>query len=393
LIKYQLSSRKGAEIYLADLENKTLSQEEVNLLFNGVVPNQNKSSEDDDGGFVLSGHDMEIITRIVTVSMNKSAEVLSVLLNKPVKSERLDINETTWEKVKDIIPPECLLITVNFIEGLQWVNFLVMINRDAAMIAELMMGNTGQVVSDELDDLQLSAVGEAMNQMMGSTATTMSDMFTRKVTISTPVVKKVNLTEESIDFVSRFGSDYVVQVKIHFKLVFEEPISIEIIQLIPIANAIEMIKNLVGGGLAERSESGLQAPPDHKEQSTAQSPTVKVLEEPTPKVTVQQVQFMPFDKKVNVQPVEFNKLELIYDVPLQFTVELGRTEKTLKEILDIGPGSIVGLEKLAGEPVDIMVNGKLIAKGEVIVIDENYGVRIKEILNSEERFSSLKSRG
>ena len=82
-------------------------------------------------------------------------------------------------------------------------------------------------------------------------------------------------------------------------------------------------------------------------------------------------------------------MELIYDVGLQITVELGRTEKTLQEILEIGPGSIVGLDKLAGEPLDILVNGKLLARGEVIVIDENYGVRIKEVVDSSERVGSL----
>ncbi len=107
------------------------------------------------------------------------------------------------------------------------------------------------------------------------------------------------------------------------------------------------------------------------------------------KITVQPVQFMPFDTGTLKKEGGLNKLELIYDVSLQITVELGRTEKTLQEILEIGPGSIVGLDKLAGEPLDILVNGKLLARGEVIVIDENYGVRIKEVVDSSERVGSL----
>jgi flagellar motor switch protein FliN/FliY len=124
-----------------------------------------------------------------------------------------------------------------------------------------------------------------------------------------------------------------------------------------------------------------------------------------PREKVEQVAQQPDERKIMVQPVQFmsldtgefkkegggNKLELIYDVGLQMTVELGRTEKTLKEILEIGPGSIVGLDKLAGEPLDIMINGKLLARGEVIVIDENYGVRIKEIVSSRERIGGLKA--
>ncbi len=103
------------------------------------------------------------------------------------------------------------------------------------------------------------------------------------------------------------------------------------------------------------------------------------------KVMVQPVQFTSLDAADSKKEGGVNKLELIYDVGLQLTVELGRTEKTLKEILEIGPGSIVGLDKLAGEALDILVNGKILARGEVIVIDENYGVRIKEIVNSGER--------
>jgi flagellar motor switch protein FliN len=109
------------------------------------------------------------------------------------------------------------------------------------------------------------------------------------------------------------------------------------------------------------------------------------------KIAVQPAQFPPFEQNDEVKQIERSKLELLYDVPLQFTVELGRTEKTLKEILGLGPGSIIELEKSAGEPLGILVNGKLVAKGEVIIIDENYGIRIKGILNAEERLNNINS--
>jgi flagellar motor switch protein FliN/FliY len=114
-------------------------------------------------------------------------------------------------------------------------------------------------------------------------------------------------------------------------------------------------------------------------------------------VPAQPVQFLPLEASDPMisglaRQAEYSKLELILDVPLQFVVELGRTEKTLQEILELGPGSVISLEKLAGESLDILVNGKFIAKGEVIVIDENYGVRIKEILNQEDRLGSIKNR-
>ena len=165
----------------------------------------------------------------------------------------------------------------------------------------------------------------------------------------------------------------------------DEPVTTEVYQIIPIANAIEIIAS-------SRHESGWG-------EVAGVPGTAKIP--PRGKMDIQQ----PNERKVTVQPVQFtsldagdpkkeggvNKLELIYDVGLQLTVELGRTEKTLKEILEIGPGSIVGLDKLAGEPLDILVNGKLLARGEVIVIDENYGVRIKGIVNAGERIGGLKA--
>ncbi|KGT72702.1 hypothetical protein MA20_48710 [Bradyrhizobium japonicum] len=82
-------------------------------------------------------------------------------------------------------------------------------------------------------------------------------------------------------------------------------------------------------------------------------------------------------------------LNLLLDIPLQVTVELGRTKKLIKEILEMSAGSIIQLDKLAGEPVDILVNNKLIAKGEVVVIDENFGVRVTDIISQWDRVQKL----
>jgi flagellar motor switch protein FliN/FliY len=104
---------------------------------------------------------------------------------------------------------------------------------------------------------------------------------------------------------------------------------------------------------------------------------------PTSPVNVQPAQFQSFENE------EFgydtNNIGLLMDVPLQISVELGRTTKKIREILDFGQGSIIELDKLAGEPVDILVNGRVIARGEVVVIDESFGVRITDILHPSKR--------
>ncbi|MBO6235178.1 MAG: flagellar motor switch protein FliN, partial [Schwartzia sp.] len=104
-------------------------------------------------------------------------------------------------------------------------------------------------------------------------------------------------------------------------------------------------------------------------------------------VPVQPAQFTP----LATAPLQVNdaNIGLILDVPLQVTVELGRTKKSIKDVLELTNGSIVELDKLAGEPVDIHVNGKFLAKGEVVVIDENFGVRITDIVSPEERAAKL----
>ena len=109
-----------------------------------------------------------------------------------------------------------------------------------------------------------------------------------------------------------------------------------------------------------------------------------------PPVNVQQAQFASFDT-ANISQSEARNLNMLLDIPLQLSVELGRTKRSVKEILDLSGGSIIELDKLAGEPVDILVNNRLIAKGEVVVIDENFGVRITDILSQADRLNNLRS--
>jgi flagellar motor switch protein FliN/FliY len=104
---------------------------------------------------------------------------------------------------------------------------------------------------------------------------------------------------------------------------------------------------------------------------------------PPPPQVAPGVSFQNFDVASVMQQKE--NIEIIMDVPLEVTVELGRTTRKIKDILEFSPGSIIELNKLAGEPIDILVNGKFVAKGEVVVIDENFGIRITDIVNAEHR--------
>lgn len=282
----------------------------------------------------------------------------------------------------------------------------------------------------------MSAVGEAMNQMMGTVATSLSTMFNKKIDISPPKVNLIDLgTEDKItDLVQ---SDEPV-VKASFRMEVDGLIDSEIMQILPLNVAKEMVSYLMNGGAEAETQDTpaapqpapaaapaqaaapqpapapaaapspqpaapqYEAPPQQQYAMPPQQPQymappmgVQPVYAPPPYannivsagVPVQNAQFAPLTN----EPVKVNaaNISLIQDVPLQVTVELGRTKKSIREILEFSTGSIIELDKLAGEPVDIHVNGQLTAKGEVVVIDENFGVRITEIVSPLERVQSF----
>jgi len=274
-----------------------------------------------------------------------------------------------------------VVVEVGYTEGLLGKNLLVLRTRDGSVIADLMMGHDGTNPDPEIGELIISALSEAMNQMMGSAATSLSTMFNRTIVISPPSARVVDLGTDSLD--EALNSDEYL-VKIAFRMTVEDLLDSELMLLLPAGFAKDMV-------------TLLQSEPHSESSITAPEP-VRVAREPEPPVSapkratavpVQPVEFMPFAGTSAATRQEPHNLNLLLDIPLQLTVELGRTKKTIKEILDLAPGSIFELERVAGEPVDIFVNGKLVAKGEVVVIDENFGVRITDIISIIDRVSNL----
>ncbi|MNZ90852.1 Flagellar motor switch protein FliN [compost metagenome] len=294
---------------------------------------------------------------------------------------------------------------------------MVIKTKDAQIIADLMLGGGGNVEVEDLNDIHISAVQEAMNQMMGSSATSMSTIFNRFVNISPPGI-------DILDVNNGDGMDHLPPVdafiKISFRLTIGDLIDSTIMQLLPIAFAKQMVDILMGVVEEEPAavaieppaaqqaavvqETAAAAPVMHSpppQMNTAppmyQTPPVDYQAPPGPNtyghaasrnVNVQPVQFANFGNPQHV-PVDETNLNLLLDIPLKVTVELGRTQKQIKDILELSQGSIIELDKLAGEPVDILVNNKLIAKGEVVVIDENFGVRVTDIVSQWDRIQKL----
>ena len=262
-----------------------------------------------------------------------------------------------------------------------------------------MMGNDGTNPDEELSEIHMSAVSESMNQMMGSVATSLSSMFNKKVDITPPVVTLVDFGTAEV--VSKLLDKVDPIVQASFRMEVDGLIDSEIMQLLPLDVAREMVDALMNQQpdvddeeeeIAAATAAPAAAPASAPAAAAAAPATNGYGAQPmqphvASNVPVQSAQFTP----LSTVPVQINdaNIGLILDVPLQVNVELGRTKKSIKEILDLTKGSIVELDKLAGEPVDIMVNGKYLAKGEVVVIDENFGVRITEIVSPLERAARL----
>ena len=291
-------------------------------------------------------------------------------------------------------------------------NVLVLKEQDVKVITDLMMGGDGTNTDNELSDLHLSAISEAMNQMMGSAATSMSSMINEMVDISPPVASQVDfsksLEEQLKDQLQDFEGESFVQVS--FKMEIGDLVDSEIMQLYPIEFAREVYKSFVGSLVSGEEKEPVPAPepvpvsapePAPVPTPTPVAPEVQptAYQEPVPNYSMggmaqpqQPVYAMP-QQDLNIQPAGFQSfspvnlganapenIDLIMDVPLEVTVELGRTSKSIHDILDFAPGTIIELNKLAGEPIDVLVNGKFVAKGEVVVIEESFGIRVTEII-------------
>jgi flagellar motor switch protein FliN/FliY len=344
--------------------------------------------------------------------MGTAATTLFSLVNRRVEISTPVVTLTTWDEISAQYERPCVFIRIAYTVGLDGSNLLVLKEDDVKIITDLMMGGDGTNTDGELGELHLSAISEAMNQMMGSAATSLSSMLNKMIDISPPIADLVdlkdNIDEKEID---EFLSGEFV--KISFRMEIGDLVDSEIMQLYPISFAKDMCE-----GVSRNMEIDTNSVKEEVPDSTP-APTPASLPEQNAELN-QQAAGQPMmgqqmmgqqmmgqtmmnsqmmGQPVNVQPAQFQpfnggmvgafqpeNIDLIMDVPLEVTVELGRTQKSISDILDFSPGKIIELNKIAGEPIDILVNGKYVAKGEVVVIEESFGVRITEIVGNTVKY-------
>lgn len=385
-----------------------ISQEEIDALLKGGIDNNDSASADtssnSDVAERLSDIERDALGEIGNISMGSAATTLSVLLGHRVSITTPQVSIDTLASIKDHYPMPYLIVEVGYTHGIEGNNILAIQAQDALIIADLMMGGEGTAPPEELNELHMSAVGEAMNQMMGAVSTSLSTMFNKKIDISPPKVNLIDLAKED-KVTDLVGSEEKV-VRVSFRMEVEGLIDSEIMQILPIDISKDMVSNLMSGSMPEAApEPAVTAPPVMQQvqapQETYAAPPQQPVQQQQQTYAAPMQQQARVASNIPVQPAQFSPLStepvtvndanigLILDVPLQVTVELGRTKKRIRDILELANGSIIELDKLAGEPVDILVNGKLLAKGEVVVIDENFGVRITDIVSPMERAQNL----
>ena len=379
-----------------------LSQEEINAL----LDSGGDGGAADDGPGSLSSTEMDTIGEVANISMGTAATTLFSLVNRKVDISTPVVSEATWKDIAQNYEKPCVFIRIGYTLGLDGSNILVLKERDVKVITDLMMGNDGTNTDGELSELHLSAISEAMNQMMGSAATSLSSMLNKMIDISPPVADLIDLQEtvDESEIEPFLAGNFV---KIAFKMQIGDLVDSEIMQLYPYSFAHEMCDSITKNMQMDTDSVGTEsepAPAPAPSPAPAPAPAAAPPPQaaPPPMAAAPPPQGMPmaqpvdmsmYGAPVNIQPAQFQpfvtelnpalqkeNIDLIMDVPLEVTVELGRTSKSIQDILDFAPGTIIELNKLAGEPVDILVNGKYVAKGELVVIEESFGVRLTEII-------------
>lgn len=406
-----------------------LSQEEINALLKGMGDEGEPSGDRRPAlsTISLSSKDKGVIAKVSNIGMESAAATLFALIQQKVTITTQDVSVSSWDDVIRQYKKPCVAVQIVYTEGMSGNNVLILKEDDVQVITDLMMGGAGRMNDTELGELQLSAITEALNQMIGSSVTAVSSIFNKTIDIAPPTSTYLNLNQShDPSEIADFLED--VFVKTAYRLKIGDLIDSELLHIFPVSFADDVIENVENVEKVEAPEPTPDQQPTHpamdmnlnrmgtdKSPQTPQQPDYGMGQQPSSmgmgyppnmgmgqpvgghtgygmnsysgmtnyndqyrNVEVQQAQFHNFDMASFVQQKE--NIDLIMDVPLEVTVELGRTHRSIKEILEFAPGTIIELNKLAGEPIDVLVNGKVVAKGEVVVIAENFSIRLTEII-------------
>jgi len=359
---------------------------------------------------IFSDMERDVIGEVMNISLGSSATSLSSLLGKRVeitipKVNVIEARDLSYENLEPAIGVE-----INYVEGLSGVNLMIWKRMDAKSIIEILLGQSIPDDEFEMDEINTSAICEVMNQMMGSAATALSDFLGKPINISTPMAYEI---DDKTEFKNKYFMDSDVIVAVSFELFIEGSVQSQFINVMPVSLAKDIISNFLKSTDVVEHEAGAvneqqveyaakgnkqeNYEEDEDEYEYEEKPYVERVpaksgmpkkikhrkKEQQP-VSVRTIALEEIEEEDMLSDEQMSNLELILSVPLEISVEIGRTKRQIKDILEFAQGTIIELDKQAGALVDIIVNGQLIAKGEVVVVNDNFGVRIVEIAKKDE---------
>ncbi|HAG11570.1 MAG TPA: flagellar motor switch phosphatase FliY [Desulfotomaculum sp.] len=359
------------------MANSILNQDEIDALLGDQNSRQNEDPLTED----LTEQEKDALGEIGNISLGAAATALSQLFNQKVNITSPRITICRAEELRNFFVTPCLAVDIEFIEGLSGFNVLVLKQSDAVIMTDLMMGGEGKRTLSEdepMSEMEISAAAEAMNQMIGTAATSMADLFGFAVNISPP---RTEFLEEN-SFSEVLNRSQGKMVVIYFRLIIGNILDTKFVQVMEINTAKKQASILYKKYNQEDTEEDI-----HNEELSEQ------VEEDLQEGQQEELFILAEEMKKSVpnstQAGIKKRMDLILDIPLKVTVVLGTAKRPIKDVLSITPGSIVELASLVDEPVEVLVNETLVAKGEVVVVDENFGVRITNIISPEERIKYL----
>lgn len=341
----------------------SLSQDEIDALLQGAddivsgpEPSMGFDAPPSRGGSSFTPGEQNNIKNIVNSAISLVAPSLSgylggrnLVFSNPV------VEAKPQDAVKNDFRGRYVQVAINYTGSVAGKNLVIFNYRDAGIISSLMMGDETGTPPAEITDAHQSTIQEFTNQLISSLATQFSGKVGGGIS-TTPAV------------VSIAGSPAELQlpqgelIKLTYDMVIDGVMN-------------SKLYHIIDAGIA--GTLGSVGVPQQQSQ----------YQYTTPQTQISSVRFPQMGETITTGG--YGDIGLLLDVEMTMTVELGRTTKLVKDILGLGEGSIIELDKLAGEPVDLLVNGKLIARGEVVVIDENFGVRVTDIVSQDERFKSV----
>ncbi|NLJ80529.1 MAG: flagellar motor switch phosphatase FliY [Firmicutes bacterium] len=361
------------------MNDERLSQAELDALvqqFESEEENDAQAETDLDVDHFLTPLEQDTLAEIGNISMGSAATALSTVVNKKVSITVPSIYMSTPGKLTSSYPVPCIIVNVEYLQGLQGENILVIREKDALIIGNLMLGEDGSSPPEKIDEMYLSALTEAMNMMMGSAATAMSDLFTNSIEISPPTTERRNLATDPLsEEIPK--QDPVVTVA--FRMEIEGLVDSTLLQIIGVDFAKDMVEQL----LPPETKAELQET-EPAEEPALESEADSVSWEDLKREEPQAAHSLPGLDLGNLN------VDLIRDIPVRVRAVLGRTRMSIENILRLGPGHIMELESLHNEPIEIFANDTLIARGEVVVVGEQFGVRITEISTHPKRIGSIR---